>query len=117
MPRSTRAWVRGPRRAASKGLVLLAARLPPNGLSARPTLLLPTFPTMLRKTETRAIHLIRGLYDAAEGRPNQWHSLHDLDVPQAAESVRYATSRGWIRVERGNSLCLTDAGWRLTELL
>ena len=74
-------------------------------------------PAMLRKTETRAIHLIRSLYDAAEGRPNQWHSLRDLDMPQATESVRYATSRGWIRVEGGNNLCLTDAGWRLTELL
>ena len=77
---------------------------------------------MLRKTETQAIRLIRGLYDAAEGRPNQWHSIHDLDlhdlnVPQAAESVRYASSRGWIRVERGNNLGLTDAGWRLAELL
>ena len=40
---------------------------------------------MLRKTETRAIHLIRGLYDAAEGRPNQWHFLDKLNVPQGAE--------------------------------
>ena len=72
---------------------------------------------MPRKTETQAIHLIRSLYDAAEGRPNQWHSLPDLEVPQAIEPVRYATSRGWIQVDRGNSLCLTDAGWRLAELL
>jgi len=72
---------------------------------------------MPRKTETLALHLIRGLYDAAEGRPNQWHSLDDLDVPQAAESIRYATSRGWILTESGNNVRLTDAGWRLTELL
>jgi hypothetical protein len=116
MPRSTSAWVR-PHKGATKGLILLADRLPPNGLCARSTLLLPRFPTMPRKTETLAIHLIRGLYDAAEGRPNQWHSLDDLDVPQAAESVRHATSRGWILVESGNNVCLTDAGWRLTELL
>jgi hypothetical protein len=72
---------------------------------------------MTRKTESPAIHLIRGLYDAAEGRPYQWHSLDDLDVSQAAESVSYATSRGWILVESGNNVRLTDAGWRLTELL
>jgi hypothetical protein len=72
---------------------------------------------MTRKTETLAIHLIRGLYDAAEGRPTQWRSLDDLDVPQSVEAVRYATARGWILVESGNSVCLTDAGWRLTELL
>ena len=72
---------------------------------------------MTRKTETLAIHLIRGLYDAAEGRPTQWRSLDDLDVPQSVEAVRYATARGWILVENGNNVCLTDAGWRLTELL
>ena len=81
MPRSTSAGVR-PHKGATKGLILLADRLPPNGLCARSTLLLPRFPTMPRKTETLAIHLIRGLYDAAEGRPNQWHSLDDLDVPK-----------------------------------
>jgi hypothetical protein len=72
---------------------------------------------MPRKIESGALHLIRGLYDAAEGRPTQWRSLDDLDVPQSAEAVRYATARGWILVESGNSVCLTDAGWRLTELL
>jgi hypothetical protein len=72
---------------------------------------------MSRKTEALAIHLIRGLYDAAEGRQNQWHSLGNLDAPQAAEPVRYATSRGWILMESGNNVRLTDAGWRLTELL
>jgi hypothetical protein len=69
---------------------------------------------MPRKIESRALHLIRGLYDAAEGRPTQWRSL---DVPQSVETVRYAAARGWILVESGNSVCLTDAGWRLTELL
>jgi hypothetical protein len=69
---------------------------------------------MPRKIESRALHLIRGLHDAAEGRPTQWRSL---DVPQSVEAVRYATARGWILVENGNNVCLTDAGWRLTELL
>ena len=68
---------------------------------------------MLREAESLALHLIRGLYDAAEGRPKQWRSLDDLDVPQTVEAVRYATTRGWIQVESGNSVCLTDAGWRL----
>ena len=40
----------------------------------------------------------------------QWRSLDDLDIPQKAEAVRYATTRGWIQVESGNSVCLT-AGW------
>jgi len=72
---------------------------------------------MPRQTQSLAIHLIRGLYDAAEGRPMQWRSLDDFDVLQTVEAVRYATTRGWIQVESGNRVCLTDAGWRLTELL
>ena len=72
---------------------------------------------MPSETESLALHLIRGLYDATEGRPKHWRSLDDLDIPQKAEAVRYATTRGWIQVESGNSVCLTDAGWRLTELL
>ena len=72
---------------------------------------------MLRNTQSLAINLIRGLYETAEGQPIQWRSLDDFDPPQTAEAVRYATTRGWIQVESGNSVCLTDAGWRLTELL
>ena len=72
---------------------------------------------MLRNTQSLAINLIRGLYETAEGQPMQWRSLDDFDLPQSAEVVRYATTRGWIQVESGNSVCLTDAGWRLTELL
>jgi hypothetical protein len=62
-------------------------------------------------------HLIRGLYDTSEGRPMQWRSPDDLDARQTDEAVRYATTRGWILVESRNSVCLTDAGWRLSELL
>jgi hypothetical protein len=75
------------------------------------------FPTMPSETEFLALHLIRGLYDATDGPLVQWRALDDLDVPQSVEAVRYATNRGWILVESGNSVCLTDAGWRLTELL
>ena len=72
---------------------------------------------MPSETEFLALHLIRGLYNAADGPPMQWRALDDLDVPQSVEAVRYATIRGWILVESGNSVCLTDAGWRLSELL
>jgi hypothetical protein len=72
---------------------------------------------MLRHAQSLAINLIRGLYETAEGQPMQWRSLDDFDLPQSAEVVRYATTRGWVLVESGNRACLTDAGWRLTELL
>jgi hypothetical protein len=72
---------------------------------------------MLRNTQSLAINLIRGLYDATDRRLMQWRSLDDLDVPQTVEVVRYAATRGWLLVDSGNSVCLTDAGWRLSELL
>ena len=72
---------------------------------------------MLRNTQSLAINLIRDLYETAEGQPKQGRALDDFDLPQTAEVVRYATTRGWVLVESGNRVCLTDAGWRLTELL
>ena len=51
---------------------------------------------MLRNTQSLAINLIRGLYETAEGRPMQWRSLDDFNLPQTAEVVRYATTRGWM---------------------
>ena len=72
---------------------------------------------MPSETEFLALHLIRGLYDATDGPLMQWRALDDLDMPPSIEAVCYATIRGWILVESGNSVCLTDAGWRLSELL
>ena len=72
---------------------------------------------MLRNTQSLAINLIRGLYETAEGQPKQGRSLDDFDLPQTAEVVRYATTRGWVLVESGNRVCPTNAGWHLTELL
>jgi hypothetical protein len=72
---------------------------------------------MPKEIQSLALQLIRGLYDATDRRLMQWRSLDDLDVPQTVEVVRYATTRGWILAESGNSVRLTDAGWRLSELL
>jgi hypothetical protein len=45
----------------------------------------------------------------------QWRSLEGLDVPETDEAVRYAVTRGWVVVEGGHSVCLTDDGRRLEE--
>jgi hypothetical protein len=68
------------------------------------------FPTMPSETESLALHLIRGLYDAMDGTLMHWHSFDDLDVPQNAAAVRYATTPGWIQVESGNSVCPPATG-------
>src|SRR5216683_1882184 len=64
-------------------------------------------------TETLAIQLIRVLYDATDGKPAQWRSLGGLNVPEMPGVVRYALTRGWLMVEDGHRVCLTDAGRRL----
>jgi hypothetical protein len=42
----------------------------------------------------------------------QWRFLEGLDVPETNEAVRYAVTRGWVMVEGGHSVCLTDDGRR-----
>ena len=68
---------------------------------------------MPSETESLAVQLVRTLYHATDGRPMQWHSLEGLDLPDAAEAVRYAVAQGWMMVQGGHSVCLTDAGRRI----
>ena len=65
-------------------------------------------------TETLALQLLRGLYDATDGLPKQWWTLEELEAP-IMDAVMYAITRGWVIVEAGHSICLTDAGRRLME--
>jgi hypothetical protein len=69
--------VRGPHKGATKGLILLADRLPPNGLCARSILLLPRFPTMPRKIEPLAPR--RPHPRAMNEEPPHQHSDFDRD--------------------------------------
>ena len=69
---------------------------------------------MSSETETLALHLVRVLYDAAGGRPQVWRSLEELDVA-TTDAIEFAIARGWVVVQAGHSICLTDAGRRLVE--
>jgi hypothetical protein len=70
---------------------------------------------MPSKTETLARRLMRALYDATDGRPMQWRSLEGLNVPETDEAVRYAVTRGWMMVESGHIVRLTEDGRRRLE--
>jgi hypothetical protein len=70
--------------------------------------------TIPSDTETLALQLLRGLYDATDGLPQQWRTLEELEAP-IMDAIMYAITRGWVIVEAGNSICLTDAGRRLME--
>lgn len=66
---------------------------------------------MPSKPKSLALHLMRSLYDATAGRPMQWRSLAGIsDVAETREAVQLAVDRGWLLVEGGHSICLTDAG-------
>ncbi len=68
---------------------------------------------MPSETEALSLHLVRAVYNATDGRPMQWRSLEGLDVPETAGAVRYAVTQGWMMVQGGHSVCLTDAGRRI----
>ena len=70
--------------------------------------------TIPSDTETLALQLLRGLYDATDGLPQQWQAFAESEAP-IMDAIMYAITRGWVTVEAGNSVCLTDAGRRLME--
>ena len=66
--------------------------------------------------EMTALHLVRALYHATDGRPQQWRMLAGFaDIAEAKEAVQHAVDQGWMLVEGGHSVCLTDAGRRVAE--
>jgi hypothetical protein len=58
--------------------------------------------------EKYARHLIRRLYEATDGKPRQWRMMSVAGSDNAALAL--AVKRGWIAVEGGHSVCLTDEG-------
>jgi len=69
---------------------------------------------MASETETLALHLVNALYRVTDGRPNQWHMLAGFD-DVTNDAIEFAEARGWMIVERGHSVALTEMGRRLVE--
>ena len=66
--------------------------------------------------EKTARHLVRALYNATDGRPQQWRMLAGFaDMAEASDALQLAVDRGWMLVEGSHSICLTDDGRRLAE--
>jgi hypothetical protein len=70
--------------------------------------------SMPSEIESLALYLVGALYDASDGLPQQWCMLKEPKGATAAAIV-FAAARGWVVVEAGQSICLTDAGRRLVE--
>lgn len=59
---------------------------------------------------------MRALHDETGGRPLQWRALGGIsDVGKTQEAVQLAVDRGWLLIEGGHSVCLTDEGRRRFE--
>jgi hypothetical protein len=58
---------------------------------------------MPSETETLALYLVRALYDAAGGRPQEWRMLEELDVA-TTDAIEFAIARGWVVVQARHSI-------------
>jgi hypothetical protein len=74
----------------------------------------PELIAMPSETEMLALHLVRALYDTTDGQPLHWRMSAEIDR-ETADAIEFAVARGWVVVEDGYSICLTDAGRRLVE--
>ena len=62
--------------------------------------------------ETRAHLLVRLLYSSTSGRPMRWPLRLNLD-DVTVKAIAFAVDRGWLLVEDGHSICLTDEARKL----
>jgi hypothetical protein len=69
---------------------------------------------MPSQSETLALYLLHALYHAIGGQPQEWRMLQQLDG-MTAEAIVFAVAQGWVVVEAGRSICLTEAGRHLVE--
>ena len=74
-------------------------------------------PPKISAVETRALRIMRILYEATGGRAQRWESLGNLGAVKAdAPGIAYAVERGWLRISGGlHSLSLTEGGRQRLE--
>ena len=69
---------------------------------------------MPNDTEAMALALIRLLHEATDGEAMQWQPLGRID-DATDDAVALAVERGWVLVDDGPRIALTDLGRRLAE--
>jgi len=62
---------------------------------------------MASDSETLALRMLCFLYDATGGRPLHWRMSAEIDR-ETADAIEFAVARGWVVVQGGHSICLTD---------
>jgi hypothetical protein len=77
--------------------------------------------TMPRSSEAdhAARLLVTNIARLTRGQPMKWVSLHEvtghLDQAAAVHAVSVAEAKGWLTIEGGHSVCLTEKGRTLIE--
>jgi hypothetical protein len=71
-------------------------------------------PPKISAVEKAAVRIMRKLYEATGGQPQQWESLGNLGLVKAdAAGIAYALERDWLIISGGlHSVSLTEAGRR-----
>ena len=69
---------------------------------------------MASETESLGVQLVRALSDAPDGRPMQWRKIEHLDFA-TTDAIEFAAARGWVQIEGGHSIALTEAGRLLAK--
>ena len=69
-------------------------------------------PPKISAVEKAAVRIMRKLYEATGGKPQQWESLGNLGVVASdAAGIAYAVEGDWLVISGGlHSVSLTDAG-------
>ena len=77
---------------------------------------------MSTNVEGLARQIVRDIRTCTNNRPQQWVSLPTIaerlaltDDAAIKAALQHAIHKGWMIVEGGHSLCLTDAGRRMTR--
>lgn len=71
---------------------------------------------MPSEVEKLARHIVNSMYETTGGRPQQWRSLAGIsETAETKAAVQLAVDRGWLLIEGGHSVCLTDAGRKLSS--
>src|SRR6266851_4257029 len=75
-------------------------------------------PPKISAAETRALRIMRKLYEATGGQPQRWEFLGNLGtVASDAAGIAYAVERDWLIISGGlHSVSLTKAGRRRLRL-
>ena len=61
---------------------------------------------------TNAERLIQALQKLTEGQAGQWRTIASMGRIATAGAIDTAMRAGWIDIEGGHSIRLTDLGWQ-----